>query len=663
MSDIDLPPNSEDGAYELDGNFLATLAILSVGAEKQIHYLDHFVPFVVEALALTGEDSSKAPKVVEVLLSHFGLSLPVSVAQDILKRAVRQTKIQKNGDEFSSLATSEEDRAKFLSVRNEILRKQNFLAEKLRDYAIQAFKLNWSSEEAEVALQTFVGQMSAPQMRDILLGAIPPARREGAGSNQKISFVVSEFITTVLSKEPEAFSCLEQMVKGSMLASALYLVSLPRNDRKFRGTTIWLDTPIALKWLGLEGEEAKSYADSVIDLARKQGAQLGVFEHSLIEMRAVIRGAALSSRIHTGESSPKGVEVNFRNKGVTIAGAQVIASELESGFIDRKVLIASAPDIDSRYSINETELENSIKHEITYASENTFRLDLKSLVAISTLRKGTSSDCIENCQAILITDNSKLSRGARKYFDKVRPGLWPVVLVDHQIASLLWSKSPMGAPDLPRKRIIADALAALQPTSELWGKYRRELDAYVAGDPSRADAVAILRYSGEASKFLMKETLGEPQQVSQNVLESILKNIVESENAPMKEQLAKVERLRQGSELEIEDLLQRILSIEADETNRKNRIIERSTRLANKVRKIFKVSIFILYLSFVWTTVEEIFHVTDIFTTKEKLIVSILSFLFILIHATFSLRKGGITKLEDDVQSGVQRWMQKKWFE
>lgn len=593
-----------------DGNALASLAILSIDVSKgNLSYFDHFVPFVVEALATGCGGRGTTQNVTDSLYEDFGLQFPPAVVRDILKRAGRRGLVvhHNNDNDFSISGGLESNNTTFRSQRTNALREQASLAQSLVNFSLSQFELIWTHEEAENALQDFIAQINTSRILQVLGISNNGGTQESQASEITQAFIVGEFITYIVEKDPVSFGSLENLVKGSMLAAALYLPGSLQTTKKFRGTTIWIDAPVALLWLGLDGEEAKNYVESMMALALQQGAKLGMFSHSLRELRSIVKSATDGISFIAPGTRPSQLTLRFRDEKVTYAQGIAIANSLESDLSNKGVVIEDAPDYEERYGIDEAQLEEILQAAVGYHSPGALRVDLSSILGVYQLRRGATSDCIEDCRAILITGNPNLAQGARRFFGR-SGSIWPTVMVDHELASLLWSKSPLNAPNLPRNRIIADALTALQPSTALWSRYTQELDRLAETNKDLTGTILVLRNDSEARRILMQESLGDPERVTPEIIQTILKEITDSVSEPIKaqltlkelaltstaEELSKISRVHAEVLQENDNMKIRLDRMEAEANRRKERAIKSSTRWAFCVRNGLKLLSIIL---------------------------------------------------------------------
>jgi hypothetical protein len=405
------------------------------------------------------------------------------------------------------------------------LRKQSALVLELVRFSADQFQRALSVEEAEDALLNHIEEHSVPILGSVMNGA-PYDARAASPTDRDTEYVVTAFIGRVVSSMPESFSHLETVVKGSMLAVSLYLPNNSELGRRFERTTMYLDAPVILKALGYEGAEAKEAARDLIALCRAAGAQIACFEHSVSEVKGILdRSAskALQGGFHGAHR--RASDVYFANEGLGASDILLLSQKLDNDVAELGVTIQDRPAASSDLTIDELSLEELMETEIGYSSRDTLLNDLDSLTAIHRLRGGRSSARLETCRALLVTTNHGLARVGRSFFVRDGDHDWPPALTDHHLATLVWLKKPQAAPNLPRRQILADCFAALEPGGHVWDRYLEEINRLASrGEASESD-VMLLRYSTEAQRSLMDRTLGNAEQVTAETVAGILETV------------------------------------------------------------------------------------------------------------------------------------------
>ena len=488
-----------------DGKILASLALLSARwNDENKSYLDNFTLFAVNSIETKNNGIAKEKEASDSLELEFGFKLPFAVIRDILKRASKlgygkfvNGYFHTNKDIVPGIV-ADMDRARFQSIR-----EQETLIRKFVNFAKTNYGLNWEIEFAENILQDYV-EKNGSFLLSQTLSSIPfPSQIDG----ESTEFVFFKWVEELLENDLTSFEWLEEMIKGAMLAMAIVLPTKLETSRRFKNTTIWLDTPLILQILGLRGSEMKDYTIEIINLAQKQNAKIRIFNHVLNESKGVIRKAASDIYNHDVAAKPDSVLSWFRKQNFTPSKVLLLLQGIEDTLLKLGIDFQDKPDVDPRFQIDESQFEKVLQNQVRYSSNVTLKVDLDSLVAIFTLRAGYSSDRLEDCRHVFLTDNDKLVHASSIFFKTIAKG-WPVVMLDHIVASLIWVKSPMSLPDLPKKRIIADALASTHPNEALWKNFSRIVDELNQQDVISEDDLLLMREGPEVEKFLMEATAG-----------------------------------------------------------------------------------------------------------------------------------------------------------
>ena len=514
-------------------NLLTTLALIQVNWDDQSKsYFDQFVPFVLGVMGTDPQRSWADGEVRNGLADRFGLQLPTSVVGSLIGRAARNGQVvRKDGSAKLTIQSGTSTDKPLDARRADCLRRQHNLVQALCRMANNTFSISWSEEEAESALAAYIEGHAVPLLAAHTRGdsLSAPAGPEGA------EYIVSLFIYQITQSEPQLFDYLDEMVKGSMLASALYMAA-PSVDQKFRNTTLFIDTPLCLKALGYEGDEAAQAVRQVLDMARRQDARIACFEHTLSEMRGVLEAA--QSAIRTGHirGGDFAVAARFRQLRTTPSDIERYISRLESDVRSLGMSVLARPAHTSELGLDEEALEGLLQKRIGYHNPGALTKDLDSLSAVHRARGGRSPKQLETCKAVLVTSNDSLVQVARDFFDKTKHE-WPVAMASNDVAALLWVKQPHDYPDVPRTQVIADCLAALSPSSDLWERVLQETERLAESGTVTQDDLAVMRWAPEARRAVMDATLGETRKVTEKTVLDAVNRAREKVSEPITKQL------------------------------------------------------------------------------------------------------------------------------
>lgn len=590
---------------------LASLAFINVTWEtSRTSYLDNFVPFALEALRSQPNPMLPA-EARDLIHTRFGIQFPVGVVAAMFDRAVRTGKVRRvGGTERLALSRGTANRLPDLSLQQGACRReQGFLVKALVHFAESRFEVCWEESSAEEALLAFVEQNVMSLLDTSVRGS---SWQVESGTAEDRSFVVSTFISEILNSDPESFGYLDNLIKGSMLASVLYIEPSGQVLRKFKRTVLLIDTPVALRMLGYEGREAQEAAASILHLATQQGAKFGCFMHSVKEMRGVLHAAlGTVGRSPGGLSGPGGVARYFRESKSTRSDIEFAIANLERDLAQLGVQIFDVPDYVEYLGVDEDSLEATLQEEVHYRESATRLADLRSLTAIHRWRRGQSDCHLETCRAVLVTNNKRLVRASRRFFNDGHHQ-WPLCISDSSLAALLWVKAPRAVPDLPRRQMVADCYSAMAPSQALWSKFLAEVSRLESRGRVEPEGVALLRYSHEAQQAVMDVTFGNPARVTEESVEATLAKAREAASAQAirerDDALARVEAAesaeassrfdatRQAAEAEA--LQTRVESLEQRERQRVDLLKARYARTVDRAIAVVKaLAIILLFAS------------------------------------------------------------------
>lgn len=95
-------------------------------------------------------------------------------------------------------------------------------------------------------------------------------------------------------------------------------------------------------------------------------------------------------------------------------------------------------------------------------------------------------------------------------------------MTESEFVTQMWIRSPAKSPDLPRKTLIADAYAALNPPGRLWDKYVEEIEKLEAAGTVDEHQVARLVFSTSARSALLDLSLGDADSVEADTVGQVL---------------------------------------------------------------------------------------------------------------------------------------------
>lgn len=497
---------------------ITTLAILKVNAENEHLFIDSYLPFVYHCLVELSARVVSAPQLKAEMQRSFGIKLPQAVLHELLERADQDGKLRhRNGiyeviqDQLAGCSLTTE--------RESVRRGYHQLLDAIVDFARSTYKTKWDIKDAEHAFTRYVDGFSSGVLACALAGQDPPQGRDLASHE----FVIHRFVAYIQRRDQSLFQFLESVVKGRMLADALYFEPKgPLRSRQMRKVEVYFDGPVLLRMLGHAGPEMRAPAIEMLDMLKKQEAILRCFEHSVEEAREILEAAAKAAT--TGEEYrklPGDVVAYLVGSGRSRTEIGLLADRLERDLLKIGIQAVPAPERRQEFQIDEQRLERKLG-ALSYGSRQACLRDIDSLASIHSLRRGRSQKDFANCGAVFVTHNYKLFKVSARFFQrKPQERVVPHCVDLQAFTVLVWLQEPIVKPDLPRDRIIADAYAALNPSPPLWQRYNEEIERVKTTRHLTSEDLSFLRFSEESRVALMDLTRGDPRAFTEGTLDQI----------------------------------------------------------------------------------------------------------------------------------------------
>lgn len=529
---------------------IASLALLKVNFDLyRMDYLDTFLPVAAECIRLTNPEFISVPDLQSELTSQFGLDLPQHSIQTILTRMRKRGYIEQESGALKPIPGKLVD-LRFRDRQNDVISKYNSLINRLIGFCQDKHGVTLSKDQAENALAEFLQQndltlLDAHAVAVRTVGTAPVLK---GGKRLNVRYLLGTFVEDLQQSQASELEFLTTVLTGSMVASALFLGESGSIQRNFRDTLLFFDTSFLIFALGLAGPERRAPEAELMQLMYETGADLRCFTHTVDEIRGILDATGhVIERGRQAELFGPSVEY-FMSRGMTASDIEHIQERLEQDLGRLRVEVVPKPPYVAEYQIDEQALTEFLRSHIRYrqdaAGERAIQRDVDSLSAIVRLRQGHHVSSIETCRALFVTTNTALSRAAREFLgDGQASRAVPPCLPNHLLTNLLWLKKPTKAPDLPRKRIIADAYAAVQPDERLVSKYLAEVSRLRERGEVTADEYFALRASFTAREALMEVTLGEEEAFAQGSAQEILEIVKGRIQAEVRSELA-AEQLR-----------------------------------------------------------------------------------------------------------------------
>jgi len=279
-------------------------------------------------------------------------------------------------------------------------------------------------------------------------------------------------------------------------------------------------------------------ANEMLHLLLKANAFPAVFTHNLEEVKRILKNAEKDPDYqYTGYGN---VVSSLTEIGKTQSDIALIRAGLEEKLESLKISIDDYPPYDEHLlQIDEEKLSEEMKvAKLFYRHSVAQKADINSVRSIFVLRKGSKPKRVEDCGHIMVTNNGAFARAAYNYginheeFKSMSP-----IITDVSITNILWLKSPMDFPELPKHLITANCYAALRPSPELWSNFLEEIKKLESSGKITTQQHTFLRYELRVRDELMNLTLGDETALSNHQIYKILDRYEQEIIRPFRDEL------------------------------------------------------------------------------------------------------------------------------
>ncbi len=501
-------------------NTLTSLAILKVNIDQGKDYLSYLDPFILQVLVDHRPDQVTDKVVSRHIRERFGLEIPERTVQLVLKRMSKKRLLTKDHGVFhicKDLPTPQ-----ITAKQREAERRIRALSLGLCQFSKDTSRTVSNPEDAVTALCAFLAEFDIACLRSYLKGsAIPPL----AGFHDSDIVLVSEYIQYVEQAAPELFENFLILLQGHMLANALMCPDLENVSSNYRSIVFYLDTPLLVQRLGLEGEVKKAAICELISLLSRLKGGIATFSHSCEELQRVLHGTAS----HLESSDARGWIVReARKNGTTKSDLLLLAESVDDKLKEVGIDVVSTPHYIKDFQIDEKVFENVLRDEVSYMNPRAKEYDINSVRSIYAIRGNRSVLSLEKSRAVLVTSNSKFAKAAWHYgqqFESSRDV--SSVISDFSLANTAWLKAPLGARDIPKTRLLAFSYAALQPSYKLLNRFMTEIDKLENQGKITARDHQLLRSSPFVNEELMHLTQGNDSSLTAETITQTLERVSE----------------------------------------------------------------------------------------------------------------------------------------
>lgn len=564
---------------------LTTVALLSAYTENSSnHYLDLLTPFVEYCMPSVEGAILDYKELSDKLGAEFGIvDMPTNIVGAIVKRYAKNNPnavVRQNGNGFA--ICKKVNNVDFDQRRRSIRNQIDSVATKF-DGFIATHPWKRPEKSAKDLLLAFFQSYGLTVMRNV-------DELHLVSTQNSELFVVAKFILWAHEKDALLFDALIDLTKGFLTYRAIYQIGAgDKQDHmsKLRNTKCFLDCSLLISLLGYDTQESQTSVQSLIEMLRKNGGRIFVFDHTIDEAKYLL--------VSYADTQDK---LRFRLPGIkakrlsdAVVRAQALA--LDSTVRNYGIVQQSVSDDDvARERSNYAPLLNCLRE----GQGNGYRseYDFKSIVGIKKLRNSLHPMQIENCTAILLTQDLRLAHSIRRYTLSTNHEM-AFAKLDTDMIAMLWLQTFTACPNMPKDILLSNAAAAVTLSDDV-RKRAIELSEMWVADGSMDPSMAQMLRSDRLDELLLaNSTANNPDDLNIDTIRNVVMRALEPEIESEREKVRQQERaayerkIIDVSRRSAQDIATAELAMEnKTRTDARKRLIEQSRRIDSKAQKVAK---------------------------------------------------------------------------
>jgi hypothetical protein len=577
-----------------------------------------FMPLVGYAISQIRETIVSESEIQKNIFSTMQFNVPVGAIRVFINRAAHKNYrfLIKNPDGTYSPNREKLSQLKFPERLRIAKLNQSLLFAEFSKYSKNNFESQIDIDDIEPYFFEILFDIAPIIMRSI---ADPVKNQlqipaDHGSSEDRMRYRVCKFIVDSSVKESDNLTYIEEFVHGAIMAESLFYSTPNEALAKMSDVKVFLDTSILLNLMGFSEDPEVRASRELVDLLRKLGARVRCFRDTQSELHGILYAvtrAKENGRKYNWRPGDVGDIIDRRGMDISSLSATLVGLEDE---LNRKgVQVEDRPQVSEaiQIAIDEGVFADKIKiassgrlvgNESGDTLDRRLRHDIDCVRAIYQMRAGLPVSSLERCKAIFVTNASTLSRVSAEFFaeqdDTMLQSSVPICIGSSVFTMLMWLKATDRRPKIAKDRLVANSIAALTPSPEMWKALMESLTRMLDRGEINQNEFDFLSNAYETRTLLMTETEGDIGAITSGTVEDIRQKIMAGLMKDKDEIIEKRDR-------EIDGLKKSIFELDSKLNHAMSAIdlqkIDRLNMVRSFVWKAFQISIilFFLYLLFV----------------------------------------------------------------
>lgn len=575
---------------------LTSLALLSTPIFKE-DYLSTFLPFFATLVIKKKYKKIDIFEVVRDFKEEYGLYIPRAPMQSILSRAVQGGLIELRSDGRYYPILSKLQEYSFAAKAQQEEQKLDYVVHKLVKFLDDKYNIKCDNQMAGEYLIDFFNEFSPSgiPINDV-------ESRIAKLATQKGLYLVARFIKYSAEYDYEVFELIQELSFAFLIVIAMsFDEPIDGRIKGLSNLTIYLDTKVVFRLLGLESDELK---DAYIELFKTYREYLSpefkIFTHTMDEMLGILNDCAkwINNPGYNAQLANPAL-LAFVKRNYSESQIKIYINKFEEELSKHGISV----DDDRYYTvvnnskqIDEEFFKSSLvkvyrEHNPTYDEHKnmyTLQNDVHSIANIVKLWGDRSARAYSNLGYLFLTSNSSLAYVSRRYTDKY---WWDgkmhssPCLTDYYLGTMIWLSTPANKmKNVSKLKLLADCSAATNLSKNVIDKFMVELEKLKDTGSITSEDYLLLRNEGFKNNYLQELTLNEETAYTDDIPEIILDKIKGKIKQPLIEE---IKQLKRENGLKTEKLKEYEENDRLEESRKMN-IETNATLFATKISKVIE---------------------------------------------------------------------------
>ncbi len=638
-------------------------------------FISSYIPFVATVLleASHQEDAVKIDYICKKFEELFGFTIEHAPMITILNKCVKKGLVERRKNAIYSV-NAEKCKECCISEQKLEMKKKcyNDVIKKLVSYYESQFSIILSENEAEKYLLAFLNENSS----GILIVKFSYSESDMHTPKQHF-YIISLFVKECYKNDYSTFMMIQDLATAYLLSSALAYTEFDEKTQSdaFKNLIIYIDTPLLIRILGLNGNELQAAALALLEQMKSLQAKFRIFAHTYDELVLILKDckrwieddkydtfhASMALRNFVERKFTKAdiqeyidtLEEKIKHYMIQIDDEDYYAGKYYKSQIDDKLIEEGIINI---YKANSQEFDPKKK-------ESTIGYDVKSVSAILKLWNRKKARTYRQIKYVLVTTNSTLAYVTRSCLKGENPNrendIFPCI-TDVYLGTNIWLGTPVNKiEDFSQKKLLADCMSLIEPSEKLLQTLQTSIEKAFLDSTITEGQYHLLKQKAFTNNYIMNKTLGDETRFTDKIAEELLQEIESEITDPYKKQIETLSQSYAEVAASREGLLAQVDKKKREEEENIRKRKEKDIMLSATAEKKIKRFTDVLFAGLLIPVASFICAISSVLPFSDKI-----NSIILVISATMTLLLGlSVTVLKINlcnIRENLEKWYFKK---